>query len=144
MALARIPRATVSPQKATQRRGRTQTHKTLTIPPMPKGPTKGLLTRLEAIDITQEVFLPPKEEKFARLYIKQMNATECYIMAGFMASDNRKSASVRADHLLRKVSMQVRLAQLWDKEHKSLEMSSEGVIQMYVKAATSKMADFCF
>ena len=108
---------------------------------IPKGPSKGLLTRLDKIDISQQVDLPPREEKFCRLYIKQLNATECYLLAGFIAS-KRGTAESEGSVLLRKPRILIRLAQLWEKEKKSYRMDSNEVLELIAKIVKTRTSDF--
>lgn len=104
------------------------------------GPQRSLLSRIEKIDTNQEVDLKLEEEKFCQIYINKTNATEAY-MAAFQCK-NRGVAGTEGSNLLKRPRIQIRMAQLWEEEKKSLDMGPNSVLREIGRLSKIDLTEF--
>lgn len=77
--------------------------------------------------------LPPKQERFCQEYLKDLNATQAYLRAGYRSKIN--SAAVMAHRLLKNPNIQKRVAFLQAERAKKVEVSAEVILANIMKIA---------
>lgn len=82
--------------------------------------------------------LTPKQERFAREYVIDLNATQAAIRAGY----SPKTAPAAASRLLTNVKVQELVATLRAKTADKLDITRERIMAEYAKLAFADMADF--
>lgn len=82
--------------------------------------------------------LTPKQERFAREYVIDLNATQAAIRAGYAAG----SADVTGSRLLGNARLQTFIATLRQRTADKLDITRERVMAEYAKLAFADMADF--
>jgi phage terminase small subunit len=75
--------------------------------------------------------LPPRQERFCREYIKDLNATEAAIRSGY----TKKSASVTACKMLRNANMQTRIAELVKPQMEEANTTVERILKEIARLA---------
>ncbi|HQM30865.1 MAG TPA: terminase small subunit [Syntrophales bacterium] len=78
--------------------------------------------------------LPGKQERFCQEYLKDLNATQSYIRAGYKNKIN--SARVMAHRLLQKPNIQKRIAFLQAERAREVKVSQEDVLRLLVEAVS--------
>jgi len=84
--------------------------------------------------------LTPKQELFIREYLKDMNATQAYLRAGYKVSE--KVAGTAGPRLLENVGIAAAIKKALGKRLNKLEISNDTVLQEIAKLAFSNMYDF--
>lgn len=69
-----------------------------------------------------------KQDLFVKEYLKDLNATQSYIRAGYKAKDE-KSAAVLANRLLRKVKIQEKIQAAMKEREKRTEITQDRVLR---------------
>ncbi|WP_442486515.1 terminase small subunit [Fusobacterium necrophorum] len=69
-----------------------------------------------------------KQDLFVKEYLKDLNATQAYIRAGYKAKDE-KSAAVLANRLLRKVKIQEKIQKAMAEREKRTEITQDRVLR---------------
>lgn len=69
-----------------------------------------------------------KQDLFVKEYLKDLNATQSYIRAGYKAKDE-KSAAVLANRLLRKVKIQEKIQKAMAEREKRTEITQDRVLR---------------
>lgn len=69
-----------------------------------------------------------KQDLFVKEYLKDLNATQAYIRAGYKAKDE-KSAAVLANRLLRKVKIQEKIQVAMKEREKRTEITQDRVLR---------------
>ncbi|CAL7891549.1 terminase small subunit [Fusobacterium necrophorum] len=69
-----------------------------------------------------------KQDLFVKEYLKDLNATQAYIRAGYKAKDE-KSAAVLANRLLRKVKIQEKIQAAMKEREKRTEITQDRVLR---------------
>lgn len=78
--------------------------------------------------------LEPKQEKFCREYLKDHNASQAYIRAGYA----KRNANVNSSKLMAKDSIQRRVTELSKPIVKNLEISAQRILQELAEIAYDK------
>jgi len=85
--------------------------------------------------------LTPKQELFCQEYIKDRNATQAYLRAGY---SNSKSAEVSAHKLLRNPKISERINELVNPHLKRLKVNQQAVLQELAIIGFSSIDDFVY
>jgi len=83
--------------------------------------------------------LTEKQDKFCLEYVKDLNASQAAIRAGYA----KGSARVQASKMLTKNNIQSRIRQLMSKRKKRLELSGDMVVQRLANIAFGHMGMVC-
>lgn len=89
--------------------------------------------------MSQNKKLTPKQELFCQEYIKDRNATQAYLRAGY---NNSKSAEVSSHKLLRNPKIAHRINDLVNPHLKRLKVNREAVLQELAIIGFSSIDDF--
>ena len=84
--------------------------------------------------------LNPRQERFCLEYLKDLNATQAYIRAGYAAKD----ADVAGPRLLGHVGVKARVAALKDEQFKALHMSANEVLSIIATVARFNIGNITF
>lgn len=82
--------------------------------------------------------LTPRQQFFVREYLKDLNATQAAIRAGY----SKKTANPAAARLLAKVSIAAEIQKCMDRRAERLEISADKVLQEIAKLAFSNMGSY--
>jgi len=85
--------------------------------------------------------LTPKQSLFIQEYLKDLNATQSYIRAGYKATGH--IAEVNSSKLLRTAKVQDELKKAMARREKRTEVTQDRVIKELSKVAFSNMSDYC-
>ena len=82
--------------------------------------------------------LTARQELFVHEYLRDMNATQAAIRAGF----SEKSAAVQASRLLRNDNIQTTLQAAWRDKIRRADISADDVLRLITRAAFARLDDF--
>lgn len=80
----------------------------------------------------------PKRERFCREYVKDLNATQAYIRAGY----NAKNADANATRLMGNDGIAARIAELQEKVAQKLELTQERIVRELASLGFANMGDY--